>query len=27
MADAGVQHLIQQHGATLVPDSIRPNDE
>jgi len=27
MADAGVQHLIRQHGATLVPDSIRPNDE
>jgi DNA polymerase-3 subunit gamma/tau len=27
MADAGVQHLIKQHGATLVPDSIRPIDE
>lgn len=27
MADAGVQHLIQQHGARLVPDSIRPIEE
>jgi DNA polymerase-3 subunit gamma/tau len=27
MADAGVQQLIRQHGATLVPDSIRPIDE
>ena len=27
MADPGVQHLISQHGATVVPDSIRPFDE
>jgi DNA polymerase-3 subunit gamma/tau len=27
MADAGVQQLIQQHGAAIVPDSIRPLDE
>ena len=27
MADPGVQRLMQQHGATLVPDSIRPFDE
>ena len=27
MADPGVQQLIQRHGATLVPDSIRPHDE
>jgi DNA polymerase-3 subunit gamma/tau len=27
MADAGVQQLIQRHGAQLVPDSIRPHDE
>jgi DNA polymerase-3 subunit gamma/tau len=27
MADPGVQALMQRHGATLVPDSIRPHDE
>ena len=27
MADPSVQRLIQNHGATLVPDSIRPFDE
>ncbi|HVR81384.1 MAG TPA: DNA polymerase III subunit gamma/tau [Luteimonas sp.] len=27
MADPGVQRLISQHGATVVPDSIRPFDE
>ena len=27
MSDPGVQRLIQNHGATLVPDSIRPFDE
>jgi DNA polymerase-3 subunit gamma/tau len=27
MADPGVQRLIQQHGAKVVPDSIRPFDE
>jgi len=27
MTDPGVQQLISQHGATLVPDSIRPFDE
>ena len=27
MADAGVQQLIRQHGATVVPDSIRPFEE
>jgi DNA polymerase-3 subunit gamma/tau len=27
LADPGVQHLIRRHGATLVPDSIRPHDE
>jgi DNA polymerase-3 subunit gamma/tau len=27
MSDPGVQRLIQSHGATLVPDSIRPFDE
>jgi DNA polymerase-3 subunit gamma/tau len=27
LADPGVQHLINRHGATLVPDSIRPFDE
>ena len=27
MADPGVQQLMQRHGATLVPDSIRPFDE
>lgn len=27
MADPGVQQLISQHGAQLVPDSIRPFDE
>ncbi len=27
MADPGVQRLISQHGARLVPDSIRPYDE
>ena len=26
-ADAGVQQLIRQHGATIVPDSIRPFEE
>jgi DNA polymerase-3 subunit gamma/tau len=27
MADPGVQALMQRHGATLIPDSIRPHDE
>ncbi|MBA3487580.1 MAG: hypothetical protein H0T88_10410, partial [Lysobacter sp.] len=27
LADAGVQQLIRQHGATVVPDSIRPFEE
>ncbi|MDB6164740.1 MAG: polymerase subunit gamma/tau, partial [Xanthomonadaceae bacterium] len=27
MADAGIQQLINQHGAALVPDSIRPLDD
>jgi len=27
IADPGVQQLMQRHGATLVPDSIRPFDE
>jgi DNA polymerase-3 subunit gamma/tau len=27
LADAGVQQLIHQHGATVVPDSIRPFEE
>ena len=27
LADPGVQQLIQRHGAKLVPDSIRPNDD
>jgi len=27
MADPGVQQLIARHGASVVPDSIRPNDE
>ena len=27
MADPGVQQLIKRHGATLVPESIRPHDE
>ncbi|MDQ2703407.1 MAG: DNA polymerase III subunit gamma/tau, partial [Pseudomonadota bacterium] len=27
MADPGVQQLITRHGATLVPDTIRPHDE
>jgi DNA polymerase-3 subunit gamma/tau len=27
MADPGVQRLISQHGASVVPDSIRPFDE
>jgi DNA polymerase-3 subunit gamma/tau len=27
LADPGVQQLIQRHGATLVPASIRPHDE
>jgi DNA polymerase-3 subunit gamma/tau len=27
MADAGVQQLISQHGAAVVPDSIRPLDD
>ena len=27
MADPGVQQLMQRHGATIVPDSIRPFDE
>ncbi|MFC7301668.1 DNA polymerase III subunit gamma/tau [Cognatiluteimonas weifangensis] len=27
LADPGVQQLIRQHGAQLVPDSIRPFDE
>ena len=27
MADPGVQKLISQHGASVVPDSIRPFDE
>ena len=27
LADPGVQKLINQHGATVVPDSIRPFDE
>lgn len=26
MADAEVQRLIREHGATVVPDSIRPYD-
>jgi DNA polymerase-3 subunit gamma/tau len=27
LADAGVQQLINQHGAAVVPDSIRPLDD
>jgi DNA polymerase-3 subunit gamma/tau len=27
MADPGVQRLVSQHGASVVPDSIRPFDE
>jgi DNA polymerase-3 subunit gamma/tau len=27
LADPSVQRLMSQHGATLVPDSIRPFDE
>ena len=27
LADPDVQRLMQRHGATLVPDSIRPVDE
>ena len=27
LADPGVQQLMQRHGATLVPDSIRPHDD
>ena len=27
MADPGVQRLIQQRGARVVPDSIRPYEE
>lgn len=27
LADPGVRQLMQQHGATLVPESIRPHDE
>ncbi len=27
MADPGVQRLIERHGAALVPDSVRPNEE
>jgi len=27
LADAGVQQLISQHGAAVVPDSIRPLDD
>ena len=27
MADPGVQHLINQHGAIVVPDSIRPFED
>jgi DNA polymerase-3 subunit gamma/tau len=27
MADAGVQQLISQHGAAVIPDSIRPLDD
>ncbi len=27
MADPNVQRLIQQHGARVVPDSIRPYEE
>jgi len=27
LADPDVQRLMQRHGATLVPDSIRPFDE
>ena len=27
LADPGVQQLIRQHGAQVVPDSIRPFDE
>src|SRR5690606_30782194 len=27
LADPGVQALMQRHGATLVPDSIRPHDD
>jgi DNA polymerase-3 subunit gamma/tau len=27
LADADVQRLMQRHGATLVPDSIRPFDD
>jgi DNA polymerase-3 subunit gamma/tau len=27
IADPGVQRLISQHGASVVPDSIRPFDE
>jgi hypothetical protein len=27
LADAGVQQLINQHGAAIVRDSIRPLDD
>jgi DNA polymerase-3 subunit gamma/tau len=27
LADPDVQRLMQRHGATVVPDSIRPFDE
>jgi DNA polymerase-3 subunit gamma/tau len=27
LADPGVRQLMQKHGATLVPESIRPHDE
>jgi DNA polymerase-3 subunit gamma/tau len=27
LADPGVQRLVSQHGASVVPDSIRPFDE
>ena len=27
MADPDIQHLMQRHGAQLVPGSIRPHDE
>src|SRR5690606_29926140 len=27
LADPGVQQLMRRHGATLVPDSIRPHDD
>ena len=27
LADPGIQQLLQQHGATVVPDSVRPLDD